>query len=78
MGRERGRWGGRGEGGEGVQGDTLAPFLFITFLNYALCQAISGKEDEMSVSQSHCGNPVNEDEMSVSPPHRGNPVGYKQ
>ena len=30
-----------------LQGDTLAPFLFIIVLDYALRKAISGKEEEL-------------------------------
>ena len=30
-----------------LQGDTLAPFLFIIALDYALRQAITGKEEEL-------------------------------
>ena len=30
-----------------LQGDTLAPFLFVIVLDYALRKAIGGKEDEL-------------------------------
>ena len=33
-----------------MQGDTLAPFLFVTVLDYALSKAISGKEEELGLT----------------------------
>ena len=30
-----------------LQGDTLAPFLFIIFLDYAIRQAITGREESL-------------------------------
>jgi hypothetical protein len=30
-----------------LQGDTLAPYIFVIMLNYALRQAINGREDEL-------------------------------
>ena len=33
-----------------MQGDALAPFLFVTVLDYALSKAIKGKEDELGLT----------------------------
>jgi hypothetical protein len=38
---------------EVLQGDTLAPFLFIIVLVYALRKAISGREDELGSPYCH-------------------------
>ena len=33
-----------------MQGDTLAPFIFVTVLDYALSKAIIGKEEELGLT----------------------------
>jgi len=36
-----------------VQGDTLAPFLFIIVLDYALRKAIDGREEELGLQTNN-------------------------
>ena len=42
-----------------VQGDTLVPFLFIVVLDYALCCAIDGKDEEFGFTLvKHASRPI--------------------
>ena len=40
-----------------LQGDTLAPFLFVRVLYHALRKAISGREQELGLTLKHQGGP---------------------